>query len=175
MILRAAPLIAAALVLVACSAPAPTTSAPTSSKDAALETSATPATRSPLQAAVLGTALTITTAGATAVYTVADLRPVPVEAQIIPAKGAMYAVDVTIDAQTGTTVYNGFYFVARAQDGSSIPPAVGAVKPGINSGELSQGQTIDGHVAFDVPPGQSITQVGLRDAKGATLAVWGVG
>ncbi|MGV0990800.1 MAG: DUF1942 domain-containing protein [Mycobacterium sp.] len=171
MTLRAAPLIAAVLVLAACSAPAPAPSA----SSVAEEPASTSATASPVQAAVLGTALTVTEGGSTAVYTVANLRPVPVEAQIIPAKGAMYSVDVTIAAQAGTTVYNGFYFVARSQDGSSIAPAVGAVKPGINSGQLGQGQNIDGHVAFDVPPGKSITQVALRDAKGATLAVWGVG
>lgn len=133
------------------------------------------ATAPAAQAAVLGTTLTISGAGATAAYTVGNLRPVPVEAQIIPAKGAMYSVDVTIAAQTGTVTYNGFYFVARAQDGSTIAPAVGAVKPGITSGQLGQGQTIEGHVAFDVTAGQTITQVALRDPKGRTLAVWGAG
>lgn len=127
------------------------------------------------QAAPMGSTLTITSAGATATYTVANLRPVPADAQIVPAKGAMYAVDVTITAQTGTTTYNGFFFVARAVDGSTIAPAVGAVKPGITSGQLPQGQKIDGHVAYDVPAGATITAVGLRDPKGKMLAVWGNG
>jgi hypothetical protein len=127
------------------------------------------------QAAPMGSTLTVTSAGATAAYTVANLRPVPPDAQIIPAKGEMYAVDVTIDAQTGTTMFNGFYFVARAADGSTIAPAVGAVNPGITSGELAAGQKADGHVAYDVPVGKSITAVGLRDPKGKMLAVWGVG
>lgn len=168
MALRAAMAIAAVLMASACGAPAPT-SAPTAAES---EPATTTAPAAP-QVAALGTALTITDSGGTAAYTVANLRPVPVEAQIIPAKGAMYAVDVTIAAQTGTVVYNGFYFVARAQDGSTIAPAVGAVKPGITSGQLAQGQTVDGHVAFDVPQGQSITQVALRDPRGKTLAVWG--
>ncbi len=127
------------------------------------------------QAAPMGSTLTVTSAGATAAYTVGNLRPVPPDAQIIPAKGSMYAVDVTIAAQTGTTTYNGFYFVARAADGSTIAPAVGAVNPGITSGELPAGQKTDGHVAFDVPAGKAITAVGLRDPKGKMLAVWGVG
>ena len=127
------------------------------------------------QAAPMGSTLTVTSADATAAYTVANLRPVPPDAQIIPAKGSMYAVDVTIAAQTGTTMYNGFYFVARAADGSTIAPAVGAVNPGITSGELPAGQKIDGHVAYDVPAGKAITAVGLRDPKGKMLAVWGVG
>jgi hypothetical protein len=127
------------------------------------------------QAAPMGVTLTITSAGATAAYTVANLRPVPADAQIIPAKGAMFAVDVTIAAQTGTTMFNGFYFVARSADGSTIAPAVGAVNPGITSGELPAGQKIDGHVAYDVPVGKAITAVGLRDPKGKMLAVWGVG
>ena len=127
------------------------------------------------QAAPMGSTLTVTSAGATAAYTVGNLRPVPPDAQIIPAKGSMFAVDVTIAAQTGTTTYNGFYFVARAADGSTIAPAVGAVNPGITSGELPTGQKIDGHVAYDVPAGKAITAVGLRDPKGKMLAVWGVG
>lgn len=124
------------------------------------------------QGAPMGGTLTVTSAGSTAAYTVANLRPVPADAQIIPAKGTMYSVDVTIAAQTGATVYNGFYFVAQASDGSTIAPAVGAVKPGITSGELPQGQKIDGHVAYDVPAGKTITAVGLRDPKGTMLAVW---
>jgi hypothetical protein len=87
----------------------------------------------------------------------------------------MYSVDVTIVAQSGTTVFNGFYFVARGQDGANIAPAVGAVKPGITSGQLAAGQTVVGHLAFDVPQGQSITQVALRDPQGKTLAIWGAG
>lgn len=163
--MRLIPALCAALLLAGCQSPAPT---PTPLRDTTT-TAAAPA----VQAAALGTTLTVTEADTVAAYTVANLRPVPVEAQIIPAKGAMYAVDVTIAAQTGTVVYNGFYFVARAQDGSTIAPAVGAVKPGITSGQLAQGQTVDGHVAFDVPQGQSITQVALRDPRGKTLAVWG--
>ena len=123
----------------------------------------------------MGSTLSVTSADATAAYTVANLQPGPADAQIIPAKGSMYAVDVTIAAQTGTTVFNGFYFVARGADGSTIAPAVGAVKPGITSGDLPAGQTIEGHVAYDVPAGKAITAVGLRDPKGKMLAVWGVG
>jgi hypothetical protein len=127
------------------------------------------------QAAILGTALEVTSSGATASYTVANLAPVPLDAQIIPARGTMYAVDVSIAAQSGTTLFNGFFFVAGDQDGASIAPAVGAVKPGITSGQLAAGQAVAGHVAFDVPEGKSITQVALRDPQGKTLAVWGTG
>ena len=125
------------------------------------------------QAAILGTALEVSSSGATASYTVANLAPVPLDAQIIPARGTMYAVDVTIVAQSGTTVFNGFFFVAGDQDGATIAPAVGAVKPGITSGQLAAGQTVAGHIAFDVPEGRSITQVALRDPQGKTLAIWG--
>jgi hypothetical protein len=161
--------ITAVLLATACGAPAPTST----TMAAEPETVSTSAPSAP-QVAALGTTLTITGAESTAAYTVANLAPVPVDAQIIPAKGTMYAVDVTIDAQSGTTVYNGFYFVAAGPDGSNIAPAVGAVKPGITSGQLDAGQNIAGHVAFDVPAGQSITQVALRDPKGKTLAVWGL-
>lgn len=127
------------------------------------------------QAAALGTTLDVTSASGAASYTVGNLAPVPLDAQIIPARGTMYAVDVTIEAQSGTTVFNGFFFVAGDPDGVPIAPAVGAVKPGITSGQLAAGQTVVGHVAFDVPEGRSITQVALRDPQGKTLAVWGSG
>ena len=150
-----------------CAEPSP----PTAPNQTTVEVSSAP----PLgpQAAILGTALEVKSSGATASFTVANLAPVPLDAQIIPAKGTMYAVDVTIAAQSGTTVFNGFFFVARDQDGASIAPAVGAVKPGITSGQLAAGQTVAGHVAFDVPEGRLITQVALRDPQGKTLAIWG--
>ncbi|WP_328359885.1 DUF1942 domain-containing protein [Mycobacterium sp. NBC_00419] len=127
----------------------------------------------PVQQAVpFGATQTVSSEGATARYTVANLRQVPPDAQIIPAKGTMYAVDVTIAAQTGTTTYNGFYFVAKAADGSTIAPAVGAVRPGITSGQLPAGQQTDGHVAYDVPNGKTVTAILLRDPHGKLLAVW---
>lgn len=150
-----------------CAGPAP----PTAANQTAVEVSSTPPPGP--QAAVLGTTLEVTSSGATSSYTVANLAPVPLAAQIIPARGTMYAVDVTIAAQSGTTVFNGFFFVASDQNGTSIPPAVGAVKPGITSGQLAAGQTVAGHVAFDVEEGQSITQVALRDPQGKPLAIWG--
>lgn len=170
MLLRGIVATAVVLTAVACQAPGPT-SAPTGAPGAS---SATVPAAAP-QVALSGATLTVTDAGGTADYTVGNLRPVPVEAQIIPARGTMYAVDVTIAAKSGTVTYNGFYFVAKASDGSNIPPAVGAVKPGITSGDLGQGRSIEGHVAFDVPSGQSITEVVLRDPKGKAVAVWGGG
>ena len=162
--------IAAAAAVAACSAPAPTT-APTDGVSAASSTTAP----SGPQAATLGTALDVVTSNGTASYALSNLAPVPIDAQIIAANGTMYSVDVSIVAQSGTTVFNGFYFVARDQDGASIAPAVGAVKPGITSGQLDAGQTVVGHLAFDVPVGKSISQVALRDSQGKTLAIWGVG
>ena len=162
MVARLIPAVTAVLLIAGCQSPAPT-----SSTEPAVTTMSAPT----VQAAPFGATLTVA-AGA---YTVANLRPVPADAQIIPAKGVMYAVDITIAAQTGAVTYNGFYFVGRAQDGATLAPAVGAVKPGITSGQLAAGQTVDGHIAFDVPQGLSITQVALRDPKGKTLAVWGTG
>ncbi len=126
-----------------------------------------------LEAVAFGTKVDIASSDGTAAYTVDNLQPVPPDAQIVPAKGAMYAVDVTIDAKSGTPSYNGFYIVARGADGSNIAPAVGAVRPGITSGQIPAGQQVVGHVAYDVPPGQTITAILFRDPKGKVLAVWG--
>lgn len=163
--------IAAASVAMAVSGCQTSTSAPapTDAKEATTTTSVAQA----VQAGPFGTTLTVTESGATASYTVSNLSPVPLDAQIVPPRGTMYAVDVVIDAQAGTTAYNGFYFVAKAADGSSFPPAVGAVKPDVDSGELAAGQSLSAHVAFDVPEGQAITRVVLRDPKGNAVAVWG--
>jgi hypothetical protein len=161
--------VAAMALPAGCAEPSP----PTAPNQTTVEVSSTPPPGP--QAAALGTTLDVTSASGAASYTVGNLAPVPLDAQIIPARGTMYAVDVTIAAQSGTTVFNGFFFVARDQDGAPIAPAVGAVKPGITSGQLAAGQAVAGHVAFDVPEGKSITQVALRDPQGKTLAVWGSG
>jgi hypothetical protein len=128
-----------------------------------------------LEAVAFGTKVDVASADGTAAYTVDNLQPVPPAAQIVPAKGTMYAIDVTIVAKSGTPSYNGFYLVARSTDGSNIAPAVGAVRPGITSGQLAQGQQAAGHVAYDVPPGQTITAIQFREPKGKVLAVWGSG
>ncbi|BBY59575.1 hypothetical protein MSAR_27110 [Mycolicibacterium sarraceniae] len=127
------------------------------------------------QAVTFGTPVDVASDGGLATYTVDNLAPVPPDAQIVPAKGTMYAVDVTIAAKTGTVAYNGFWFVARAADGSNIAPAVGAVQPGITSGQLPQGQQLATHVAYDVPQGKTITAIMFRDPKGKLLAVWSTG
>lgn len=139
------------------------------------DTSAAPSAPARPPAGPSGATLEVTTDSGSAAYTVGDLRPVPPDAQIIPAKGAMYAVDVRIAGKSGTTTVNGFYFVAGTADGSTIAPAVGAVRPGITYGQLAEGQSVQGHVAFDVAPGASITAVFLRDPRGRQLAAWSLG
>ena len=161
--------IALALLLGACAHPAPDAASPPPSAEGAAGNTA------PAQMGQSGATLTVTTPAGSATYTVGNLRPVPAEAQSIPAKGSMYSVDVRISAQSGTTIVNGFYFVARAADGSAIAPAVGAVRPGITSGQLTQGQSVEGVVAYDVPPGGSITAITLRGPHGESLAAWSLG
>jgi Domain of unknown function (DUF1942) len=144
----------------------------------AQQTSAAPATPTEppaKQAVAFGTAVDVASDGGSATYTIDSLQPVPPDAQIVQAKGTMYAVDVTIVAKTGTIAYNGFWFVARAADGSNIAPAVGAVQPGITSGQLPQGQQLAAHIAYDVPKGKTITAIMFRDPKGKLLAVWSTG
>lgn len=158
--------------LIACERPAPSDAGRSGS--VLQTTTAASASRSP-QSAQAGATLDIDTPAGAASYTVGNWRAVPVDAQIIPAKGAMYAVDVRIVANAGTIPVNGFYFVARTADGSTIAPAVGAVRPGITYGQLTQGQSVEGHVAFDVEPGTAVTAVVLRDPGGKQLAFWAVG
>lgn len=148
---------------------APTTTAAADSQQSGVRAPSGP------QSAPSGATLDIDTGSTSASYTVGNWRAVPVVAQIIPAKGAMYAVDVRIVATRGTVAVNGFYFAARTADGSTIAPAVGAVRPGITYGQLTSGQSVEGHVAFDVEPGTAIIGVTLRDPVGKQLAFWSVG
>lgn len=163
--------IAVAVSLFACARPAPPTSAPVGA-GAPITTQSVAAPRSAPQSAALGATLDIDTGTGAASYTVGNWRVVPVDAQIIPAKGAMYAVDVRIVANAGTVAVNGFYFAARTADGSTVAPAVGAVRPGITYGQLTQGQAVEGHVAFDFAPGAAVTGIVLRDPAGKQLAFW---
>lgn len=156
----------------ACARQSDTAGTPDTMSGAGTAPSASPSA-SP-QLAKLGATLEVSTASGSAAYTVGNWRPVPLEAQIIAAKGAMYAVDVTIEARTGTTLVNGFYFAVRTASGGSVAPAVGAVRPGITSGQLTAGQSMAGHVAFDLAPGTAVTAVTLRDPGGRGLAAWSV-
>lgn len=162
---------AAGSALVACARPAPPAD-PVPAAPATVQSS-TAAPASP-QAAPSGATLDIVTGGGSGSYTVGNWRAVPVDAQIIPAKGVMYSVDVRIVANSGTIPVNGFYFAARTADGSTVAPAVGAVRPGITYGQLTPGESAEGHVAFDFAPGTAVTGVMLRDPAGKQLAFWAV-
>lgn len=170
--------VAAALALIAgCARPqsadvAPPMPDPPASESAASSASSAPSASSAVQAAQIGATVEISGAGGTAAYTVANWRAVPADAQIIPAKGAMYSVDVTVEGRSGTTVVNGFFFVARLADGTTVAPAVGAVRPGITYGQVAQGQSVSGHVAFDLASGAAVTGIGLRDPGGKPAAFW---
>jgi hypothetical protein len=169
--LRAAILAAAVgIAPAACARPAPPAAPTTTAAEDSRQSSA--GAPSGPQSGQSGATLTIDTGSGSASYTVGNWRAVPVDAQIIPAKGAMYAVDVRIVATRGTVDVNGFYFAARTAEGSTIAPAVGAVRPGITYGQLTSGQSVQGHVAFDVAPGAAVTGVVLRDPDGKQLGFW---
>lgn len=160
------------MALAACARPATT---PGSAATTPIEVPSTRlAAPSSPKAAPPGATLDVETAGGSASYTVGNWRPVPLDAQIIPARGVMYSVDVRIVANSGTVPINGFYFAARTADGSTVAPAVGAVRPGITYGQLAPGQSAEGHVAFDFAPGTAVTGIVLRDPDGKQLAYWTV-
>lgn len=163
---------ATAVALVACTRPAPPVD-PVSAAPAELTSSSLAAPSGP-KTAQSGATLDVETGAGSASYTVGNWRAVPLDAQIIPAKGTMYSVDVRIVADNGTVPVNGFYFAARTADGSTVAPAVGAVRPGITYGQLAAGQSVEGHVAFDLTPGTAVTGVVLRDPAGKQLAFWTV-
>jgi hypothetical protein len=170
--LRAVILTAAGLVVVACARPAPP-GGPAVTVPADVPSSSTAAPTGP-KTAVSGATVDIDTADGSASYTVGNWRAVPLDAQIIPAKGVMYSVDVRVVVDSGTVPVNGFYFAARTGGGSTVAPAVGAVRPGITYSQLTAGQSVEGHVAFDFAPGTAVTGVLLRDPAGNQLAFWSV-
>ena len=168
--LRTTLLTAAAIGLLACSRPAPSES-PGATVRTGTSSSSPTAPSAPIRAQS-GATVDIASSEGSASYTVGNWRPVPLDAQIIPAKGAMYSVDVRVLANSGTVSVNGFYFAARTADGSTVAPAVGAVRPGITYSQLTAGQSVEGHVAFDFAPGTAVTGVLLRDPAGSPLAFW---
>lgn len=167
--------VVAAMLMAGCSRPPSNDVAPQIPEPPESSASASSAAvSSAVQTAQVGATLEVSGPGGSAAYTVGNWRSVPPDAQIIPARGAMYSVDVTVEGRTGTTTVNGFYFVARLADGTTVAPAVGAVRPGITYSQLGQGQSVSGHVAFDLTPGAAVTGVGLRDPSGKPAAFWSI-
>ena len=136
------------------------------------------------QNAVLGSTIEATfeslgdngnTVTGTASYTVSNLRPVTPSAYA-DVKGTLYAVDVTVQSQTGTTLVHPWNFVMRTEDGTSLTPVLGGVDNELPAQHLPQGQKVSGPVPVDVPPGKTIVEIVLSNGIGGDqLGRWTVG
>lgn len=115
--------------------------------------------------------------GETTAYRVANLRPIsPVKSSYTEVKGTLYAVDVTVQAQTELTVVHPWNFALRTEDGTNLTPELGAVDNELPATDLPQGQKVSGPIAVDVPTGKTITEIVLSNGIGGTqLGLWSVG
>jgi hypothetical protein len=59
------------------------------------------------------------------------LRPTGSSHSYIEVTGTLYAVDVTVQAQTGLTVVHPWNFALRTEDGTSLTPDLTAVDNGL--------------------------------------------
>ena len=84
----------------------------------------------------------------------------------------LYASQVTIVGITGTTTVNPLYFKAQNSEGDSYDSALGDVDNQIDAGDVPAGSKSRGMVAFEVPPGQTITSISITDAILDTAATW---
>ena len=88
----------------------------------------------PLGATIQATIESLTTEGGTtsgtAAYTVTNLHPIIPSHSYTEVKGTLYAVDVTVQAQTGLTVVHPWNFALRTEDGlRAADPSTRTVGP----------------------------------------------
>jgi hypothetical protein len=134
----------------------------------------------PLGATIQATIESLTTDGGTtsgtAAYTVDNLRPIAPSHSYTEVKGTLYAVDVTVQAQTGLTVVHPWNFALRTEDGTNLTPDLSAVDNGLPATDLPQGQKVSGPIAVDVPTGKTISEIVLTNGIGGTqLGRWTIG
>jgi hypothetical protein len=144
------------------------------------DSSTTPEQAAPLGATIQATIESFTadggTTSGTAAYTVANLRPITATHSYTEVTGSLYAVDVTIQAQTGVTTVHPWNFALRTEDGTNLRPDLSAVDNGLPAADLPQGQKVSGPIAVDVPTGKTVTEIVLTNGIGGTqLGRWTIG
>lgn len=103
-------------------------------------------------------------------YTVSDLRPAD---PLLPAavRGALYVADVTVESTTGVIKIYPAQFTARTAEGLQLP-WTNNVANALPLADVSEGQTLSGPIAFDVPAGAEISEIILLGVLGKQIAVW---
>ena len=116
-----------------------------------------------------------TTVAGRAAFTVSNLRPITPTNTVSEVTGTFYAVDVTIQALSGTIVVHPFNFAVRTEDGTNLTPDITAVDNGLPATDLPQGQKVSGPIAVDVPTGKTITEIiAFSQIGGTQLGRWTV-
>ena len=118
----------------------------------------------------LGAAVEVSSRTGTARYTVSDLRPAD---PLLPSavRGDLYAADVTVESTTGVIKIYPAQCSARTTEGLQLPWS-NNVANALPLADVSEGQTLSGPIAFDVPPGAVISEIILLGVLGKQIAVW---
>lgn len=103
--------------------------------------------------------------------TVDSLVPARASQYGLSTSGQLQQVTVILEGVAGTTNVNPLYFSARAADGTSYDPELGALDGQLTTGTVTAGDLLKGVVAFDVT-GPPIASIRYNDALGDELAKW---
>lgn len=110
-----------------------------------------------------------------AAFTVSNLRPITPAYGTDDDGGSFYAVDVTIEALSGTIVVHPFNFAVRTEDGTNLNPELSAIKNGLPATDLPEGQKLSGRIAVDVPAGKAVAEIiAFSQIGGTQLGRWTV-
>lgn len=94
---------------------------------------------------------------------------------LLPPKGRLIVVDVTITATDGEWAVNPLYFSARTKQGDDLQTSIVNPDPNdLHSEDLPKGKTVRGTIAFDVPDGATIDTIEISGTLGHTVGVWRV-
>lgn len=131
----------------------------------------TTAARPSDEAVPIGAAQEVVGGRVTTRVTVESLSPAQPSRFGLPVSGDLQQITVTLEGVEGTTNVNPLYFTARASDGTTYQPELGAVDGQLPAGTVSVGDRVKGVVAFDVT-GPPITSIRYNGALGDELARW---
>ena len=117
----------------------------------------------------MGSSVEVETGTGAATVTVSDLKVAPGGR----SSGRLEQITVVIRVTAGRWPVGSDYFTARTGVGTDAKTAPVAAGDGIVQARLAQaGETFRGTIVFDVPAGESISQIVLIDLDAVPLAVW---
>src|SRR6185436_12126494 len=130
-----------------------------------------PTAAAPGPAAGIGTAQVVDFGEGTARVTVATLVPAK-PGRSYSGKGTLVGYTVIVETLSGIVNPNPLFFTAQTEAGQSIDYATGAAAGQLPIGKLKIGEKRHGNIAFDIPPGNTISAVVMLGTHLNPAATW---